>query len=470
MDIGLYNVNVAPPGMPYSVLTSSANGLSTGKILKPAPNVDVTYSTSTSVPPAPPWHAAWTAPQGYRIATSLSGQTVRMIVRPTTSGNIVRVKIENTVGQSQVVFNDAYIGQVSLPSSPPGVLTSPAVVKNVQLYFNGKTQLTLDPGAGAYSDPLPFPITAFTLYAVSLDVSSASDISSHLLGLATNYVGTNTHASETTGALFKAVPSAPDPKKGDTYPVYWVSALDVFSPSSNGTVVALGDSITDGQCSTYVPPVPPAMPPPENSPDLYKRWTDLLAEQFFNMPGYKALVNEGIAGNLIAGGTADAVGAPALYRIAGDVLEREGATHVILFEGTNDIGNSSATTPTEIDREEARLEAAYLRLIGDAHTIGLNIIGATLIPRGGQKITAWTTAMETMRTDINKWIPTAPFDGYIDFDSAMQGGGTRSDGAVILPAQWSCHDNVHPNMAGYRQLTNAILAKSYLFNTGLRAR
>lgn len=121
------------------------------------------------------WFSEWTAAHGDRIAGSMSGTSVRMIVRPSISGAAVRVKIENTMGQSPVVFSAAYIGQVQSGAAV-------AAGSNTRLTFNGNAGLTPAPGLGAYSDPVPFAVSALTRYAISLDVSAATDISAHRLG------------------------------------------------------------------------------------------------------------------------------------------------------------------------------------------------------------------------------------------------------------------------------------------------
>ncbi len=122
------------------------------------------------------WFSAWAAPPSVRFATPMSGTSVRMIVRPTISGNAVRVRLENRVGKSPVVFSAAFIGQVQ---SGAALVTG----SNTELTFSGKPGLTLAPGAGQTSDALTLPIVAFTRYAISLDVTTAPDISAHNLGL-----------------------------------------------------------------------------------------------------------------------------------------------------------------------------------------------------------------------------------------------------------------------------------------------
>src|SRR5262249_8865334 len=57
------------------------------------------------------WFTAWAMSHNARAATlTMSGRTVRMILMPSISGNSLRVKLENTMGEAPVVFSGAYIG------------------------------------------------------------------------------------------------------------------------------------------------------------------------------------------------------------------------------------------------------------------------------------------------------------------------------------------------------------------------
>jgi uncharacterized protein (TIGR03437 family) len=390
------------------------------------------------------WFSAWTVAQGGRFATPMSGTSVRMIVRPTISGPAVRVRLENRLGESPVVFSAAYIGQVQSGAElVPG--------SNTELTFNGKPGLTLAAGAGAYSDPITFSVAAFVSYAISLDVTTAADISAHVLGLVTNYMATGAHAADSTATSFTAVPDDDaNTNQGPQFPFYWVAALDVASSSNTGTVVTLGDSITDGYCSTRA----------DNGafngaeiPDLYNRWPDVLAMRFAALPAgqSKAVANEGISGNTVV--APPLAGPPAVNRLANDVIGRAGATHVIFFEGTNDIGSESATSATVIAGDQ--------QIIDNAHAAGLKIIGATLIPRGGDG--GWTSAQEQQRVAVNDWIRhSANFDGLIDFDTLMN-GSVAKNGLPAIPPQWSCWDGVHPNSSGYAAMAASI--DLGLFNT-----
>lgn len=377
------------------------------------------------------WLSAWTVSHNARrTPAALDDSTVRMIVRPTVSGNFVRLKLENTMGETPVTFSAAFIGVAGEGASVlPG--------SNKKLTFDGRPDLTLAPGAGAWSDPVAFDATAFQNMAVSLDVASASDVSAHTLGLVTNYQAQGSHAADGSGVGFSALPPG---SNNPGYPFYWLAAVDVMSSSASGTIVAFGDSITDGRCSTN-----------ENDvvvPDLYQRWTDVLAARLASLPAgeAKGVVNQGIAGNRIApsGGN----GPAGLVRLDRDVLDRAGATHVIFFEGTNDI-RGGATAEQVI--------AATQQVIDRVHAKGLSIIGVTIIPRGRpESAMGWDLDMEKHRLAVNAWIRTeAAFDGVIDFDPLMKGGPVYA-GSQSLKPEFDCGDYTHPNPAGYKTMGESI--------------
>lgn len=380
--------------------------------------------------------SAWAAPQG-RIAEQapkLDNSTVRVIVRPTIDGTSLRIKLENTIAKTPVVFSSAYVGELDRDAA---LVTG----TNRTLAFAGQPGVTLAPGAGVYSDAIDFPVRAFQRLAVSLDVVSATEISTHAVGLATSYYASGHQAKSESGTGFTTLPTRA--QGAVSFPVYWVAAVDVKSTSTRGAIVALGDSITDGRCSTT----------DGNGnvvADLHQRWTDVLAERLAPLSASypKAVVNAGISGNRVLNDAP--TGPPALARLDRDVLDRAGVTHVILFEGTNDIHRGSTS---------AELIKGIQQIIDRVHERGLKIIGATAIPRGrpdGVKGEGFDAAKERYRLELNRWIRTeANFDGVIDFDAVMVGGGTSATGARIMKHEYSC-DFVHPNAAGYRALGESI--------------
>lgn len=377
------------------------------------------------------WLSAWTVSHNARQEMpALSNGAVRMIVRPTVAGSSVRVKLENTMGQAPVTFSAAFVG-----TAGEGAAVVPG--SNRKLTFSGRGDLTLAPGAGVWSDPVAMEVRAFERLTVSLDVQSASDISAHTLGLVTNYMAQGSHAADVSAAGFTPVPAGGNVPG---HPFFWLAKVDVMSSSASGTIVAFGDSITDGRCSTNEGD--------KVIPDRYQRWTDVLAARLASLPAgeARAVVNEGIAGNRIAptGGN----GPAGLVRLDRDVLDRAGVTHVIFFEGTNDIAGGAtaeqviASTQQVIDRVRAK---------------GLAIIGATIIPRGRPEgMMGWNADMEKHRLAVNAWIRTqAKFDAVLDFDPLMKGGPVYAGSESIRP-EFNCGDYTHPNPAGYKVMGESI--------------
>jgi lysophospholipase L1-like esterase len=387
------------------------------------------------------WFSAWAAAHNVgRGVEALSGGSVRLIVRPTLSGQSLRVKLSNIRGSAPAVFSAAYVGATATGAS---VVTG----TNRRLTFSGAANLTLAPDAMVWSDPLPFDVKAFEPLTVSLDIVSASDVSMDTLSLVMNYRAAGAHAADTSAAAFTPIPpNAPDSTVHE-YPTYWLAAVDVQSRIAAGTIVAVGDSWIDGRCSTT-----------ENGvvkPDLYQRWIDVLAARLAaQRPSEpRAVVNAGIAGNRIIPGGGN--GSPTLQRLDRDVLERAGATHVIFLQGMNDIGGGATA---------AQVTAAMQQVIDRVHAKGLKIVGGTLFSLARPDRAKWTAPYEAVRRDVNTWIRTqAKFDGVIDFDRLMS-AGPLYDGIPGLKPEFACNDDVHPNAAAYRAMGEFV--DLTLFSTG----
>jgi lysophospholipase L1-like esterase len=221
-----------------------------------------------------------------------------------------------------------------------------------------------------------------------------------------------------------------------------LKAIDVASSGSTGSVVAFGDSITDGTCSTV---------------DAHDRWEDLLAVRLaLDAAGrgregaHKAVVNEGIGGNTITRENLQppADSTPGLERLERDVLTHHGVTHVVLFMGTNDIRREAAAT---------QVIAGLQDVIRRVKARGVKIVGVTMIPRHNrppaENNTGWNAAKTQVRNEVNQWIRTrAAVDAVIDFDKAVQ----DSKNADLIHPPFNCGDGIHPSPRGYYEMGRSV--------------
>jgi lysophospholipase L1-like esterase len=221
----------------------------------------------------------------------------------------------------------------------------------------------------------------------------------------------------------------------------------IASPNVNGAIVALGDSITDGVSSR---------------PDLYERWADVLARRLLrnSSQSVMSVLNAGISGNRVLT-SSPCWGVNALARLDRDVFSQTAVRAVILFEGTNDIGQPDTPTAslppqivpclsnTQISPDD--LIAGYKQIIAQAHARGLKIFGATILPYQG--FSAWTQQGEAKRVAVNSWIKTSnSFDGVIDFASAI----ADPTNSQRMNPKYDSGDHLHPGPAGHEAMGNAV--------------
>jgi lysophospholipase L1-like esterase len=365
------------------------------------------------------WFTAWgTSAHSLAPATiTVSDTTVRMIIQPGVTGNSLRVKIENTLG-----IEPLEIGAATLARRDVGASLVPG--SSAVLTFGGQTSTVIPVGEGAWSDTVLMRVVAGQDLAVSLYVSNIGiRPSRHNLSFTTNYVAdplAGNLTDDETGTAFART----------TTSWFWVAALDVRAPSLTGTIVCFGDSITDGNGSTV---------------DGHNRWPDVLRNRLAELPASqsKSVVNEGISGNQIIfyPGLNPPSSPTALDRMERDVLSRAGVTHVIFFEGSNDLARGAT-----FEQITDGLTQVYQR----AKEAGLRIIGATVIPRHNA---AWLPAYNPVRHAVNDWIRSNPeLDAVLDFDELLK---DPSDADHINPL-YDSGDHIHPNPAGYALMGESI--------------
>jgi lysophospholipase L1-like esterase len=348
----------------------------------------------------------------------VNNQTLRQIVRVSLGGRRARVVVSNAFGTVPVTVGGAHL---ALRGAGPAIVPGSARA----LTFSGQPTMAIPAGAALLSDPVDVVVPPLADLVVDLYLPGSTNIASPLTmhngALQTSYVSeTGNHAG---------APSLP--VVATTQSWFLLSRVEVASDSV-GAVVAFGDSITDGSRST---------------PDTNNRWPNHLARRLLAQPSPMAVLNVGIGGNRMLTEGAPQAGVNALARFDRDVLTQPGATHVIVLEGINDIGNARENpTPTAQD-----IIAGHRQLVERAHTRGVKIVGATLTPFEGA---AYFTAVgEAKRQAVNQWIRTSgAYDGVIDFDAVTR---DPAHPARFLP-QYDSGDHLHPSDAGYQAMADAI--------------
>ena len=224
----------------------------------------------------PHWVATWgTAPVAHpndHKAFTLP-TTLREIVHVSLGGSTLRVVLTNEQGVTPLVIDES---AVALPA-PAGSIQPNS---SVPLTFNGHPAITIPQGSIAVSDPIPFNLAPLSDLAISLSVAGQSipTLTGHDLSLETNYTATFDQVIALT--LKDATPMD-----------HWIfiKGVEVEAPPAAppaGTIVAFGDSITDGWHSTS---------------GTNQTWPDLLAARLHANPATAnlAVINEGISGNRV---------------------------------------------------------------------------------------------------------------------------------------------------------------------------
>lgn len=397
----------------------------------PAAAVD-NWVTSWFASPQPIWDADFVLPTN--IPGDLHGQTVREIIQISTGGRRVRVVLSNRYGKAALA-----IGEVHLALSQAGPRI--AGKTNRIVTFNGKRSVTVPPGAPIVSDPLDFDVAPLQRIAVTTFFPGPTPLTTfHWGAQQTGYI--------TSGNVASAAEIKPERQlKGRLF----LSGLLVDAAPATRTVVAFGDSITDGNGST---------------PDLNRRWPDFLAQRFAG--NHVAVANAGISGARVLG---DRMGVNALARFEQDVLSQPGVKTVILLMGINDIGwPGSPFAPGDKPMTAKELVAGYHQLIASARSHNVRIVGATLPPFEGALHGTpfeghYSPEKDRVRQDVNRWIRTAgAFDAVMDFDALLRDPNHPSR---LLPA-YDSGDHLHPGDAGYKAMASAI-DMAILFGKSARA-
>ncbi|MGA4855807.1 SGNH/GDSL hydrolase family protein [Streptomyces koyangensis] len=371
-------------------------------------------------PAAEGWTGSWSASTaGLPEVGPWRDQTLRLVVHPTRSGPTARVRLSNTFAGTPVRIGSATVAvraEGAAPRSAP-----------VPLTFDGEGSTVLPAGAEAVSDPVGLAVEEGTDLLVSLHLPGAvPSVPLHDKAVQKSYLSTpGDHAADADGAAYTGTVG--------TWPL--LTGVDVSG--GPGSVVVLGDSITEGVGTTE---------------GANKRWTDALARRLRDqdrVPRYGVL-NQGISANRVLsdrypgdGVSSDTGGVSALNRLDRDLLSQTSVRTVVLFEGINDV------------RWGARADEVVngLRQLAErARARGVRAVVTTLAPCEGES--RCTPAVDAERTEINRALRADrdSFDAVLDFDRVLRDPDRP---ARMLPA-YDSGDHLHPGEAGLQALADAV--------------
>ncbi|WP_407288420.1 SGNH/GDSL hydrolase family protein [Streptomyces sp. BP-8] len=360
---------------------------------------------------------------GYRAVGPWTDRTLRLVVHSGAGGPRARIRIANTFAAAPVGIGAASIAVRGAGATADG--------EPVPLTFGrGRTGTRIPAGAEAVSDPAPFTVPAGTDLLVSIHLpGTVTAAPVHQEAAQLSYLSADGSGDRTGDA------------EGGGYPetmTFWPFLTGVDVDGGPGSIVALGDSITDGVKSTG---------------GANRRWPDVLARRFqaqSALPRYGVL-NHGISANRIVtdryqgdGVSTDTGGVSAQHRLERDVLAQPSVRTVVVFEGVNDVRWG---TPAE------EVVAGLRALARRAHERGLRVVVATIAPCEGYR--GCTPEMEARRQAVNAFVrgnAGTVFDAALDFDAVLRDPQRPQR---MLPA-YDSGDHLHPGDAGLQALGDAV--------------
>ncbi|KAJ5929801.1 hypothetical protein N7454_006751 [Penicillium verhagenii] len=368
------------------------------------------------------------------------GTTIRQTVKITLGiARYFRLRFSNAFGTDDLTINATTVALSKENVAGSSVIDLPSLCK---VTFSGELKTTISGGALTVSDPVDLgPLPSGVVLSISVFLESGQDsttgITCHPGSRTSTFLalGNQVADSDLTGVV------------EEVEHWYFISGIEILAPRNTATLAIIGDSITDGRCSTT------------NGND---RWPDLLFSRLQAWPPTAsiAMISQAAGGNRIL---IDGIGPNVLSRLDRDILSLRHVRYVFLFQGVNDIG----TAETDEESQKLignRLIAGYKQIATRVHACGIRIFAGTITPfgrrEGEENLDAETEGFtwyshperEVTRRRVNEWIRNSgTFDRVIDFDQVLRDDNQAS----VLAERFDSGDRLHPNLEAFHALSEA---------------
>ena len=366
------------------------------------------------------WVGTWaTAPQTVVRSfmpynNCMTNRSVRQVVKVSIGGDVIRLKLSNIYSMQPVEIRSIYIAHAKDSSDIDA--------KTAQYFKFGNSYKTVIPaGKQIVSDALKFNLRNLERVAITINYTSAPEIPTVHMG------------SRTTSYIMKGVTNAHSNFAKAFRENHWynISGIDVYTMSNNMSAIAIiGNSITDGKCSTD---------------NAQNRWPDVMSEmlQLKHKITNQGVLNLGIGNNRVT--VPGGFGALAKERFDRDILMQSGVKKVVIFEGVNDIGAARSGSSETVARQ---IIESIQGMVKKAKARKMKVYLGTITPFKGAGY--YTHFHEAARLYVNDWIRSQAknVDGILDFAKLLQDPNDDRR----MKREYASNDWLHPNPAGYKAM------------------
>ena len=366
------------------------------------------------------WVGTWaTAPQTVVRSfmpynNCMTNRSVRQVVKVSIGGDVIRLKLSNIYSMQPVEIRSIYIAHAKDSFSIDA--------KSAQYFKFGNSYKTVIPaGKQIVSDALKFNLRNLERVAITINYTSAPEVPTVHMG------------SRTTSYIMKGVSNGHSNVEKAFRENHWynISGIDVYTMSNNMSAIAImGNSITDGKCSTD---------------NAQNRWPDVMSEmlQLKHKITNQGVLNLGIGNNRVT--VPGGFGALAKERFNRDILMQSGVKKVIIFEGINDIGAAKSGNSETVAR---LLIESIQGMVRKAKARKIKVYLGTITPFKGAGY--YSHFHEAARLYVNDWIRSQAknVDGILDFAKLLQDPNDDRR----MKREYASNDWLHPNPAGYKAM------------------